>query len=67
MESLGHHLETHPVGPDGLVFTIPKGRALDLNQVYGSVGRVRWFRQAARSIGLADEMSLHDLRHFYAC
>jgi integrase len=25
-----------------------------------------WFRRAARAAGLSDEITLHDLRHFYA-
>jgi integrase len=50
-----------------LVFTTPEGRALDLNQVYGSANRVRWFRKATRVAGISDDVSLHDLRHYYAC
>jgi integrase len=66
LEALGRHLAAHPPTNGGLVFTTPEGRALDLNQVYGSAGRVRWFRKAARSAGLSDEITLHDLRHFFA-
>jgi integrase len=66
LESVGRFLALHPAANDGLIFTTPEGRALDLNQVYGSTPRVRWFRKAAREAGLSDEISLHDLRHFYA-
>ncbi len=66
LEALSHHLAAHPATNGGLIFTTPDGRALDLNQIYGSVGRIRWFRKAARGAGLSDEITLHDLRHFYA-
>lgn len=49
-----------------LIFTTPKGAALDLKQVYGDARRPRRFRKAAREAGLSDEITLHDLRHFYA-
>lgn len=66
LESVGRFMAIHPASTDGVIFTTPEGRALDLNQVYGSKGRLRWFRKAARAAGLCDEISLHDLRHFYA-
>jgi len=66
LEALSRHLAAHPPTNGGLVFTTPEGRALDLNQVYGSANRPRWYRKAARTTGLSDEISLHDLRHFYA-
>jgi integrase len=66
LDALGRHLAAHPATSSGLIFTTPVGRALDLNQAYGSVRRVRWFRAAARAAGLSDEITLHDLRHFYA-
>jgi integrase len=66
LEALSRHLAAHPATTSGLIFTTPDGRALDLNHAYGSVRRVRWFRKAAREAGLSDEVTLHDLRHFYA-
>lgn len=66
LESVGRFLAVHPASSDGLIFTTLEGRALDLNKVYGSQGRLRWFRKAARAAGRSDEITLHDLRHFYA-
>ena len=37
-----------------------------LSRVYGSEYSLRWFRKTARTAGLSDEITLHDLRHFYA-
>ena len=50
----------------GLIFSTPDGRALDLNEAYPSARKLRWFRKAAREAGLSDEITIHDLRHFYA-
>jgi integrase len=66
LESVGRFLADHHASDDGLIFTTPQGRALDLTQVYGSKERLRWFRKAARIAGLSDEITFHDLRHFYA-
>jgi integrase len=60
------HLEAHPAPSSGLLFTTPEGRALDLHGIYGSVNGLRWFRKAAREAELSDDITLHDLRHFYA-
>jgi integrase len=66
LEAVGHHLEANPARSSGLIFTTPEGKALELGQVYGSAHRIRWFRKAARAAELSDEITLHDLRHFYA-
>jgi integrase len=66
LEVVGRHLEAHPVAANGLIFTTPEGKALDVSQAYGGARRLRWFRKAAREAGLSDEITLHDLRHFYA-
>jgi integrase len=66
LEALGRHLAAHPAETAGLVFTTPTGAVLDLKQVYGDAKKPRWFRRAAREAGLSDEITLHDLRHFYA-
>ena len=34
--------------------------------MYGSATKLPWFRKAVRAAGLSDEITLHDLRHFYA-
>ena len=66
VEAVANHLAIHPAVNGGLIFTTPDGKALDLTRAYGGGPKVGWFRKAARVAGLADEITLHDLRHFYA-
>jgi integrase len=66
LDALARHLAAHPPTNAGLIFTSPDGQALDLNQVYGSAGQLRWFKKAARTAGLSADITLHDLRHFFA-
>lgn len=56
---LSAHVERHPVGPAGWLFTGPTGEPLHQNSV-----AYRW-RETLRDAGLAD-IRLHDLRHYYA-
>ena len=65
LEVLSRHLAANP-RTDGLIFTTPDGKALDVTRAYGGGPKVGWFRKAARMAGLSDEITLHDLRHFYA-
>ena len=65
LEALSRHLEANP-RTGGLIFTTPDGKALDVTRAYGGGPKVGWFRKAARAAGLSDEITLHDLRHFYA-
>jgi len=65
LEALSRHLAANP-RTSGLIFTTPDGKALDVTRAYGGGPKVGWFRKAARSAGLSDEITLHDLRHFYA-
>lgn len=57
---LAEHLAKYPPGPHGLVFATTTGAAVE-RDVFGAPWRV-----AARSVGLADDKGLHQLRHFYA-
>jgi integrase len=66
LEALSTHLAAHPVDSSGLVFTTPTGKVLGVRQLYGDAKKPGWFRQAARVAGLSDDITLHDLRHFYA-
>jgi integrase len=66
LDAVGRHLALHPAGPDGLVFRTPQGKALDLSRAYGTEPKMGWFRRAARTAGLSDDITMHDLRHFYA-
>ena len=65
LEALSRHLAANP-RTGGLIFTTPDGKALDVTRAYGGGPKVGWFRKAARAAGLSDEITLHDLRHFYA-
>ena len=65
LEALSRHLAANP-RTGGLIFTTPDGKALDVTRAYGGGPKVGWFRKAARMAGLSDEITLHDLRHFYA-
>ena len=65
LEALSRHLAANP-RTGGLIFTTPDGKALDVTRAYGGGPKVGWFRKAARTAGLSDEITLHDLRHFYA-
>jgi hypothetical protein len=65
LEALSRHLAANP-RTGGLIFTTPEGKALDVTRAYGGGPKVGWFRKAARTAGLSDEITLHDLRHFYA-
>ena len=66
LESVAAHLAANPAAADGLIFRRPDGKALDVGDVYGYARRPKWFRRAARVAGLSDEITFHDLRHFYA-
>lgn len=67
IDAVAAHLAEHPAGPDGLIFTTPEGRALDLRRAYGfGDRRLGWFRAAVRRAGLPADTTFHDLRHFYA-
>jgi integrase len=65
-EAVAAHLATIGSPAKGLVFSTPKGKALDLHRAYGHAGSPGWFRKAARVAGLSEDITLHDLRHFYA-
>jgi integrase len=60
LEALSVHLALFPAGPDGLVFTGPRGRSLRRTDFSGI------WRPACRRAGLADTITFHDLRHTYA-
>lgn len=66
IEAVAGHLAAIGSPAKGLVFSTPRGRAIDLHRAYGEAKRPGWFRKAAREAGLADDITLHDLRHFYA-
>jgi len=67
LKSLADHLAANPTSSDGLIFRTPRaGKAFDLKRAYGKGPKVGWFRKAARAAGLPDDITLHDLRHFYA-
>src|SRR5262249_26765860 len=66
VQALARHLSVNPARVSGLIFTTPEGKAIDLKRVYGNKAKPGWFRKAARDAGLADEVTLHDLRHFFA-
>ena len=58
--SLAEHLERHPPGPDGLVFTNGRGAPIRRNRFGES------WRATVRRAGVPDGIRFHDLRHFYA-
>ena len=66
LESVAAHLAANPVSVDGLIFTTTNGRALDLSDAYGDRRRPKWFKRAVRAAGIPDDITFHDLRHFYA-
>ena len=66
LAGVGDHLAVNPAASDGLIFRRPDGKALDVRWAYGDASKAGWFRKAARLAGLSDEITLHDLRHFYA-
>jgi integrase len=66
IEAVASHLAAIGSPAKGIVFSTPRGRAIDLHRAYGEAKRPGWFRKAARSAGLPDDITLHDLRHFYA-
>lgn len=58
--ALHDHLERHALGPDGLVFTSPRGLPVRRSTMHNA-----WHR--ARTIaGVGGRFRFHDLRHFYA-
>jgi integrase len=61
IDALSEHVAAFPVRhPDGLLFTSSTGTALR------RTGFAETFRAAARRAGVADAVSFHDLRHYYA-
>lgn len=66
VEAVAAHLAATGSPAKGLVFSTPHGRAIDLHRAYGEAKRPGWFRKATRKVGLPDNVTLHDLRHFYA-
>ena len=66
LAAVADHLAVSPATTNGLIFRFPSGRALEVGRAYGDASRAGWFRKAARVAGLSDEITLHDLRHFYA-
>src|SRR5579859_6035946 len=67
IKSLADHLAANPTSSDGLIFRTPRaGKAFDLKRAYGTGPKVGWFRKAARAADLPDDITLYDLRHFYA-
>ena len=59
-EALAEHLRAFPVGPDGLLFTTPRGEALRRTSFSSTV-----WRPAVRAAGL-DGAVYHELRHYHA-
>ena len=66
IEAVAAHLAAIGSPTKGLIFTTPRGRAIDLHRAYGEARRPGWFRKAARTAELSDDITLHDLRHFYS-
>ena len=67
LQAVADYLAINPASSDGLIFRTPvAGRGFDLHRAYGGGNKVGWFRKAARTAGLSDDITLHDLRHFYA-
>jgi integrase len=59
VDALAAHLAEHPVGEQGLVFTL--GGAPITRQAFGHI-----WRPVARSVGLEPGTGMHALRHYYA-
>jgi integrase len=68
IDALAGHVASYPSGRDGLLFTDERGRPIILGSLYGDRRNthVTWFTKATRAADLPADLSLHDLRHFYA-
>jgi integrase len=60
VDSLAAHMAAFPAGPDGLIFTTDKGRAI-LRTRFSDV-----WRPAVAAAGAPEGIGFHALRHFYA-
>jgi integrase len=59
LDEIAAHLAQQPAGEHGVIVT-PDGKPLDAGR-WG-----HYFRQARKRAGLADSITYHDLRHFFA-
>jgi integrase len=68
IDALAGHVASYPTSRDGLLFTDDQGRPIILGSLYGDRrgSHVTWFTKALKAADLPADLSLHDLRHFYA-
>jgi len=60
LEALSLHMARYPLGPWGLLFTNSQGAPINRRRFNGL------WRRTADSVGISEDRTFHDLRHFYA-